>query len=289
MPLICNIFYINGVDISLARTFLEVAASGSFVAAAQRLHVTQTAISARIRVLEAQLGRRLFVRNKAGARLTHAGERFVRDANILVQAWERARQRVALPAGRANVASIGGELSLASPLLSNWLVWMHANHPTLALNAEVAPLAQLMQRVREGSLDMAVAYDPPNQPGLTIELLADEKLVMVTSAKGQAPSPEGYVHVDWGAPFNDNLSAAFPHLANAAVSSSLGPLALHYLLEVGGCGYFRSNIVKPFIARKKLYPVPNAPAFSYSIHAIYSTEAEADLIAQMRSGLRGCI
>lgn len=289
MPFIYNTFYINAVDISLARTFLEVAVSGSFVAAAQRLHLTQTAISARIRVLEAQLGRRLFVRNKAGARLTPAGERFVRDANILVQAWERARQRVALPAGRANIASIGGELSLASPMLSNWLIWMHANHPTLALNVEVAPLAQLMERVRDGSLDMALAYDPPNQPGLTIELLADEKLLMVSSSKQRSPSPEDYVHVDWGAPFNDNLSAAFPHLSNAAVSCSLGPLALNYLLKVGGCGYFRSNIVKPFIAQKKLHLVPNAPAFSYSIHAIYSTEAEAELIAHMRSGLRACV
>ena len=60
------------MDINLARTFLEVLASGSFGAAAERLHLTQTAVSARIRALEDQLGRRLFVRNKAGARLTPA-------------------------------------------------------------------------------------------------------------------------------------------------------------------------------------------------------------------------
>jgi len=77
------------MDINLARTFLEVAANGSFILTAERMHLTQTAVSARIRTLEEQLGRPLFVRNKAGARLTAAGERFVRHATTLVQVWER--------------------------------------------------------------------------------------------------------------------------------------------------------------------------------------------------------
>lgn len=79
------------MDINQARTFLEVASSGSFIMAAERMHVTQTAVSARIRTLEQQLGRQLFVRNKAGARLTPAGERFMRHAATMVQVWERAR------------------------------------------------------------------------------------------------------------------------------------------------------------------------------------------------------
>jgi hypothetical protein len=100
------------MDINLARTFLEVLASGSFGIAAERLHLTQTAVSARIRALEEQLGRRLFVRNKAGARLTPAGERFVHHAVTLIQVWERARYQVALPPGREDVVSLGGELTL---------------------------------------------------------------------------------------------------------------------------------------------------------------------------------
>lgn len=47
-----------------------VAESGSFIAAAECLHLTQTAVSARIRALEMELDRVLFIRNKAGARLT---------------------------------------------------------------------------------------------------------------------------------------------------------------------------------------------------------------------------
>ena len=45
------------MDVTLERTFLEIAASGSFLRASERLHVTQTAVSARIKALEALLGR----------------------------------------------------------------------------------------------------------------------------------------------------------------------------------------------------------------------------------------
>ena len=57
------------MDITVARTFLEIVKTGSFVRAAANLNITQTAVSARVRVLEEQLDRQLFVRNKAGARL----------------------------------------------------------------------------------------------------------------------------------------------------------------------------------------------------------------------------
>jgi LysR family transcriptional regulator, flagellar master operon regulator len=52
------------MDIDRARTFLEIVHSGSFLRAADRLHVTQTTVSARIRTLEEELGRQLFIRNR---------------------------------------------------------------------------------------------------------------------------------------------------------------------------------------------------------------------------------
>ncbi len=88
------------MDINVARTFLEVVKTGSFVRAAANLNLTQTAVSARIRVLEQNLDRKVFVRNKAGARLTPAGEQFFRFATSLVQVWDRARRAAAVAPGR---------------------------------------------------------------------------------------------------------------------------------------------------------------------------------------------
>ncbi|HVT50877.1 MAG TPA: LysR family transcriptional regulator [Dongiaceae bacterium] len=274
------------MDIDLARTFLEVVSSGSFVAAAERLHLTQTAISARIRTLEEQVGRRLFIRNRSGARLTPAGERFRRDALILVQVWERARQRVALSASHVNVVSIGGELSLWNPVLVDWLGWMHRNHPEIALRAEVEAQDDLLDKVRSGAIDVAVLYSPPPQPDLATELVHEEKLVMVTTREDCSFDPATYVHVDWGADFRASEQVAFPHLSDPAVAVSLGPLALSYLLNVGGSGYFRLSAVRQYLADRRLRPVESAPEFSYSVHMVYSARNDADIVDLVRTGLR---
>ena len=85
------------MDLEQARTFLAIAAHGSFLEAAKRLHLTQSTVSVRIRNLEAYLGASLFVRNRAGASLTPAGRRFLRHAKALVLTVEQARHDVGLP------------------------------------------------------------------------------------------------------------------------------------------------------------------------------------------------
>ncbi len=87
------------MDINLARTFLEIVETGSFLRAAERLHVTQTAVSARVRTLEELLGRKLFVRNKSGATLTPAGVRFRRSASTLFRSGNGRANRSACHRG----------------------------------------------------------------------------------------------------------------------------------------------------------------------------------------------
>jgi len=274
------------MDITLAKTFLDIAETGSFVAAAARLNVTQTAVSARVHALEEQLGRRLFVRNKSGARLTPAGERFVRHATTLVQVWDRARQQVGLPQGRVDIASVGAEISLWNPILVDWLVWMKHEAADIALRAEVDTPARLLEAVHNGALDLAVLYDPPPQGGNTVvELLAEEKLIMVTTAKSGEMGPlEDYVHVDWGPSFQASHQAAYPQTASPGVFISHGPLALLYLLRVGGTGYFRLSAVRPWLHNGRLHRVAGAPEFSYSVHMVYSSRTEPGLVDLMRRG-----
>ena len=64
------------MDINLARTFLMVAETGSFIDAARKMNVTQSTVSARIKSLEDLLGRPLFERSKNGAELTSSGSQF---------------------------------------------------------------------------------------------------------------------------------------------------------------------------------------------------------------------
>jgi DNA-binding transcriptional LysR family regulator len=275
------------MDINLARTFLEIVAAGNFGRAAERLHVTQTAVSARVRLLEQLLGRQLFVRNKAGASLTPAGERFMRHARSLVQVWERARHQVALPTGRRAVVTVGCEASLWDPLLLDWLLWMRRAAPHLALRAEVGPPERLLGQVAEGALDIAVVYAPQQRPGLEVELLIEEKLVLVTTSKrGDDPKAANYVYVDWGPEFAAQHNLAFPQLSNAATFVGLGPLGREYLLGAGGSGYFRLSVVRRHLRSRRLRLVKGAPEFLYPAYAVYSENADAKVVTPALAGLR---
>jgi DNA-binding transcriptional LysR family regulator len=248
------------LDINLARTFLEIASSHSFVQAAERLHITQTAVSARIKTLEALLGRQLFWRNKAGASLTPAGEQFMRHALTLVQVWD--------------------------PLLPQWLLWMRSGAPDLALRTEVSLPEDLLERVANGTLDLAIVYAPRQRPGLRIELLIEEKLVLVSTAPVETPHASSYVYVDWGPEFAAQHSLAFPELSSAAVSANLGPLGLAYVLAGGGAGYFRENVVRAHVKAGRLHRVPGAPEFLYPAYAVYAENADPKTLKPALAGLR---
>ena len=282
------------MDIDLARTFLEIVNTGSFIRAAERLHVSQTTVSARMRSLEGRLGRPLYVRNKAGASLTPEGERFLRYASTLVQLWERARHQVAVPFGRRAVLAIGGELSLWNPWLLRWLVWMRRSAPELALRAQVSVPDSLITQVAEGVLDIAVMYAPQHRPGLRIDLLFEERLVLVTTRRNpddagtpvEGAIPEDYVYVDWGSAFGISHSVSFPEASNPGLFVGLGPLALGYILEVGGSGYFRTRAVRSYLDSGRLHIVRGAPEFSHSAYAVYSTNADETLVGPALKGLR---
>jgi len=275
------------MDIVAARTFLEIVKTGSFVRAAANLNITQTAVSARVRVLEEQLDRQLFTRNKAGARLTPAGDQFLRYATSLVQLWERARHDVALPPGRQNLVTVGGEHSLWNPLLRNWLVWMKNECADVAIRTQIDVTERLLDQVQEGIMDLAVVYAPPSRTGIVEELLLDEILVAVSTNPGADENWwEDYVFVDWGPEFRANHHTAFPDAPSPALSVNHGPLALDYILTVGGSGYFRMEAARPHLERGKLHLVADKPRFSYSIYALYSAKADEQLMERVRTGLR---
>ena len=276
------------MDIELARTFLEIVKTRSFVRAAEQLNVSQTAVSARIRTLEEQLGRPVFVRNKNGASLTPAGEQFLRYAPMFVQLWERARHQGAVPKGRRAVLSIGGELSLWHPWLVDWLRWMRRVAPDVALRVQVGLPESLTDQVAAGALDVAVVYAPQYRPGARVERLLEEKLVLVTTDPDtQAVAPDNYVYVDWGPDFAHHHELSFPEDTNPGLFVGLGPLALTYILEAGGSGYFRQRVVAPLIAEGKLHLVACAPSFVYPVYAVCSAHTDDELTTLALDGLRG--
>jgi LysR family transcriptional regulator, flagellar master operon regulator len=274
------------MDIELAQTFVQIVNSGTFARAASRLHVTQAAVSARVRALEGELGQSLFIRNKAGARMTAAGREFLPLAMQLVHVWQEAKRKAGKRTGREALLNLGSEFSLWSGLLLSWLITLRRDRRGVALRAHMDNAERLLDRVQTGVLDIAVMYTPYHRPGIEISPLFEEELIAVTTAKKpRALSADDYVYVDWGPDFAAHHDAAFPGLRDVGLHVEHGPLALRYILAVGGTGYFRTRAVRPYLDSGRLSRAKKAPAFSYSAYAAHSTQSDPALVQWALSGL----
>jgi DNA-binding transcriptional LysR family regulator len=265
------------MDTELARTFLAVIAAGSFVEAAQRLHVTQSTVSTRIQRLEQALGAELFVRNKAGTTLTPAGRQFQRHASVLTRTVEQARQEIGIVSGFRATLTVGGRIGLWEDLLLRWLPIFRALAPDVAVRALIGFEDDLMDALIEGRASIGVMYTPQARPGLTVELLLEERLVMVSS-QADPPSEPGcdYVYVDWGAEFFAQHSLAFPNFAGAALTVNIGWLGLQRIVAYGGTGYFPARMLREHELAGRLHRVADAPEFRLPAYLCFPAKTDSE-------------
>lgn len=275
------------MDTELARTFLVVIATGSFVDAAQRLHVTQSTVSARIQRLEQSLGAELFVRNKAGTTLTAAGRQFQRHASLLTRTVEQARQEIGIVSGFRATLTVGGRIGLWEGLLLRWLPTFAALAPDVAVRALIGFEEDLMQALIEGRAGIGVMYTPQSRPGLTVEPLLEERLVMVSTRKDPPREPgSDYIYVDWGTEFFAQHNLAFPNFTGAALTVNIGWLGLERILAYGGSGYFPLRLVREHESAGRLYRVADAPEFRLPTYLCFPAKLDSEAHALALRSIR---
>ena len=143
------------MDIVALKTFLEVNRTRHFGHAADNLYVSQSTVSARIKLLEDQIGMPLFVRQRNNIQLTDAGNRLIRYAENIVTNWTRARQEIGIAEQDHIPLVVGASSSLWDSILQNWLIQLYESYPKLSFHAEVHASEILLRRVLERSMDMA--------------------------------------------------------------------------------------------------------------------------------------
>ena len=256
------------MDIEAIRTFLAIYDSGSFQAASERVHVTQSTVSMRMKALEGRLGVRLFERSKSGATPTVQGRRLQRYARTMVLAWEEARQQVGIPPSFDTLLAVGAQYSLWDTLLAGFLPKLRKHLPRVALRAEAAAPFGLMRRLSEGLIDLAILYRPEALPDLKIEELIDDELLLVTTdPKGEYR--DRYVQIDWGRAFSDENEAAFLDIVETGVTVDLGSLSGRYLIDSNAAGFMPRRMVQRHLKSGALYEAPGAPRFRYPIYSVH--------------------
>lgn len=276
------------MDIDLLKTFIEVHRARHFGRAARQLFLTQSAVSARIRLLEDRLGVQLFNRKRNDIQLTPAGARLLKYAENMVITWERARQEVCLEPQFTESLAIGALVDLWDILLQEWLHRVHATLASVALRAEAHTTEVLIRKVLDGVLDLAFVFEPPSLPDLVVRETARVDLVMVSTRPGQRVEQalqEDYVMVDWGVAFEMSHALHFPEAPAPALHMGLGSQALRFLLARGGAAYLASRSVQAQSTHNRLWPVEGAPVIERSVYALFRAGLSRESLIEQVLGL----
>ena len=176
---------VGSVEIAQVEAFLAVGTFGGFRRAADALRVTQPAISARIKALEASLGVRLFDRGRTGLALSPAGRALRPHAEQLLHAVALARQAVhdLRPSSSGGAITIAAVLSICTYLLPDVLKRFQAAHPKTLITVRSGHSKDVLGMVLAGEAELGLARSLMH-PGIETVSLRDDPLVLVSAPAG---------------------------------------------------------------------------------------------------------
>jgi DNA-binding transcriptional LysR family regulator len=159
------------IDLRNLETFVWVARLGGFRLAAEKLNMTQPAISARISLLEEDLRLQLFETRPRRGVLTPSGQELLRYAERILALKDDMVRAV----GGTTSYKVALKIGVPETIVHTWLAilvdTLSRNHPTLTLDVEVDSTTNLREGISTGRLDIAITNGPCNDPKIRSEFL----------------------------------------------------------------------------------------------------------------------
>lgn len=174
---------LDDLDPRRLETFRVVAQAGRISAAAKILSLSQPAVTAQIRQLEADLGRPLFTRHASGVQLTGTGRLLLDYARRIHRLLEEAAERLGEQEEPRGELRLGASTTAAAYILPPVLQAFVADHGAAPLVLEVGNTDEVLAWVREGRVPLALVEGLTRAPGLSLQPYLKDELVAVRATR----------------------------------------------------------------------------------------------------------
>lgn len=277
------------MNITALQTFLAIVDTGNLVRASQKLNVTQSTVTARLKSLEDELGQQLLNRQKSGTTLTPAGTKLLRYARIMTGLWRQARYETGLPAGLSSVCTFGCDRELWHGPGRAFFDGVVQGHPDMAVSVQQGGGRELEEWLAAGLVDVILTYGASARGNQTVHALPPEELVLysdreVTSIRADPK----YIFVDHGEEYRRAHGETYHDAGIARVSFDSSFWALQFLLERGGSAYLPRALAAPLVSEGRLFELREAPIYSRKKMLVVNDSAAAnwDWFAPLVGALR---
>ncbi len=172
------------MEIAQLRTLVHVAELGSLSKAADRMRIAQPALSRQVRMLEEELGTRLFVRHGRGMVLTEQGREVLTHTMRIMAELEEIRARTSdASAPLAGQIAIGLPPTVADIISVPLVAAFGKAHPKVVLRLVSAYTGYLLDWLHRGEIDLAILYDPRPTRSVRSRPLLLENLFLIGPAE----------------------------------------------------------------------------------------------------------
>ena len=168
------------MDIRRFRIFQAVAQEKSFTKAAQKLYMTQPAVSKAIHELEEELQFPLFERFPKKTIMTPVGEQFLQQVQQLLQLYDSMKQDAA-SLQEASILQIGSSITIANELLCPLMKQLQQAYPKLQIRVTVASTSAILEQLQQHAIDIAFLEGVIQQDSLIVHPLSFYQLKAVCS------------------------------------------------------------------------------------------------------------
>ncbi|MBS7813130.1 LysR family transcriptional regulator [Roseococcus pinisoli] len=175
------------MNIKQLEAFLAIARHGSFVEAAERLNLTQSTVSARIKELEQDLAVPLFDRTRRQIQLTPKGRELLDYADRALALQQEIKRRIGSPEALAGVVRIGVAELIAVTWLPRFTAMVRERYPAVTLQFEVAMNPSMLNGVRSGDLDIGLIIQPERQTELEMRHLGTVPFAWMAGTSFELP------------------------------------------------------------------------------------------------------
>lgn len=265
------------MNLSALETFVAIVETGSLVRASERLHVTQSTVTMRLKALEEALGQKVLNRQKSGVTLTAAGTKLLNYAQIMLGLWRQAQLEAGLPAGVNMICNFGCTPGLWPICGKAIFDRMRREQPGIALSVHLGSTEQLDRWMQTGRIDLCLTREPVARRAQSIRALPPDALALY-SDRSVTPirSDAKYVFVDYGEEFRRSHGEEYHDAGTARTTFNSATVAMDFLLEQGGSAYLPRALVAAEPRAARLHEITEAPIFELGKYLLLPEAEKGD-------------
>lgn len=255
------------MQIEPLETFLDLMETNSFNGTAARLGITQSTVSARIKMLEASLGKKLFSRSRAGTKPTVAGQRFADHARAMRHEWNEGRRALQTSRNFARSMRIGMQSDLADQHIGKWVSRFRKSLPETAFHIEPDYSTQMCADLLSGRIDFAVLFTPKHVPDLHYENIGEVRYRLVSDHGSiLADIDQGsYIYADFSPLFDSVHRQILPGFTHSAIASGQNSAICSLLAVLGGSAFVLEDTAENLVAAGNFQLIEDAEPISQPV------------------------